>query len=82
MRRKETSPEGFDAEWREIIVTVDGDLISRCEIFDEADVDAALARFDELSRPVPQLENAASRCTSASGGASRPATGTRSQSVR
>ncbi len=56
------SQEGFDAEWREInLLTVDGDRISRCEIFDEADVDAALARFDELSRPAPQLENAASR---------------------
>ena len=54
--------QGFDAEWRVInLVTVDGDLINRCEIFDEADLDAALARFDELSRPAPQLENAASR---------------------
>ena len=45
-----TSQEGFDAEWRMIdIFTVEGDLISRCEIFDEADLDAALARFDELS---------------------------------
>ena len=30
-------------------------------MFDEADLDAALARFDELSRPPPRLENAASR---------------------
>ena len=43
-----TSREGFDAEWREIdVLTVDGDLINRCEIFDEADLDAALARFDQ-----------------------------------
>ncbi len=57
-----TSQEGFDAEWREIsFSTVDGDLINRCEMFDEADLDAALARFDELSRPAPRLENAASR---------------------
>ena len=42
-------------------MTVEGDLINRCEIFDEADLDAALARFDELSRPAPRLENAASR---------------------
>ncbi len=42
------SHDGFDAEWRGIEVqTVDGHLISRCEIF-EADLDAALARFDEL----------------------------------
>ena len=62
-----TSQEGFDAEWRLIyLLTVDGDLISRCEIFDEADLDAALARFDELSRPTPRLENAASRVSSAS----------------
>lgn len=47
-----TSHEGFDAEWREVhILTVEGDLINRCELFDEADIDAALARFDELSRP-------------------------------
>ncbi len=31
--------------------TIEGDLISRCEMFDEADLDAALARFDELTRP-------------------------------
>ena len=44
-----TSQEGFDAEWREIsLLTIEGDLINRCEIFDEADIDAALARFDEL----------------------------------
>ena len=57
-----TSQAGFEAEWREIsIATVDGDLINRSEMFDEADLDAALARFDELSRPAPRLENAASR---------------------
>ena len=54
--------EGFDAEWRVIeYLTVEGDLVSRCEIFDEADLDAALAKFDELSRPAPRLENAASQ---------------------
>ncbi len=56
-----TSREGFEAEWRQIsVATVEGDLIDRCEIFDEADIDAALAKFDELSRP-PVLENAATR---------------------
>ena len=46
-----TSQEGFDAEWREIVLlTIEGDLINRIELFDEADIDAALARFDELSR--------------------------------
>ena len=57
-----TSHEGLDAEWRDIILlTVDGDLLSRCELFDEVDIEAALARFDELSRPASRLVNAASR---------------------
>ena len=49
------SQEDFGAEWRMIdIFTVDGDLISRLEMFDEADLDAALARFDELPvKPPP-----------------------------
>ena len=52
-----TSPEGFDAEWRMILLyTLEGDRISRNEIFDEADLDAALARFDELDRQAPLLE--------------------------
>jgi len=59
---KGTSPEGFDAEWRMIsILTVEGDLISRCEVFDEPDLDAALARFDELRPQARRLENNASR---------------------
>lgn len=57
-----TSQEGFDGEWREItLLTVDGDAISRCEVFDEADLDAALARFDELNRATHRLDNAATR---------------------
>ena len=44
-----TSPDGFDAEWLEVnLLTVEDDLINRCEVFDEADLDAALARFDQL----------------------------------
>ena len=39
----------------------EGDQINRCEIFDEADLDAALARFDELQPQAPRLENAASQ---------------------
>ena len=59
-----TSREGFEAEWRTIdIMTVDGDLINRAELFDEADLDAALARFDQLNRPVPRLDNAAGQVT-------------------
>ena len=57
-----TSPDGFAAEWRMVVLlTADGEPINRCEIFDEADIDAALARFDELSQPAPRLENAATR---------------------
>lgn len=56
------SDQGFEAEWREVILaTVEGDLVNRCEVFDEADLDAALARFDELGRSTPALENAATR---------------------
>ena len=49
-----TSQQGFDAEWRTIALsTYDGDKINRCELFDEGDLDAALARFDELEQPAP-----------------------------
>jgi hypothetical protein len=49
-----TSAEGFNAVWREIgIFTVDGDRTSRCEMFDAADLDAAVAAFDELNRSDP-----------------------------
>ena len=48
----ETSPEGLNAEWRGILIyTLEADMVNRCEVFDEADLDAALARFDELDRP-------------------------------
>jgi hypothetical protein len=60
----ETSQEGFDAEWRGIaVLTVEGDMVSRTEVFDEADLDAALARFDELQPQTPRLENTASQVT-------------------
>jgi ketosteroid isomerase-like protein len=56
------SQDGFDAEWRMInLLTIEGGLANRCEIFDEADLGAALARFDELHPQVPRLENTASR---------------------
>ena len=58
----ETSPEGFNAEWRGVLIyTFATDMVNRCEVFDEADLDAALARFDELQPQAPRLENAASR---------------------
>ena len=57
-----TSQEGFHAEWHESAVyTVEDDRLSRCELFDEAELDAAIAKFDELSRPAPRLENSASQ---------------------
>ena len=64
MRPRKT---GFDAEWRVItVVTVEGDMLNRCEVFDEEDLDAALARFDELHPPTPRLENTRKRvCGSA-----------------
>ena len=46
---------------RSILLTVEGEMINRCELFDEADLDAAIARFEQLSRPAPRLENAASQ---------------------
>ena len=56
------SREGFDGDWRGVnLGTVDGDMLNRCELFDDADVDAALARFDQLSRSAPRLENSATR---------------------
>ncbi|WP_456320078.1 BTAD domain-containing putative transcriptional regulator [Mycolicibacter senuensis] len=59
---KGTSQDGLDVEWRIVdTLTVEGDLISHCEMFDEADLDSALARFEQLIRPAPQLENAATR---------------------
>ena len=57
-----TSQDGFDAEWRVVyLATLDGDLINRGEIFEEADLDTALARFDELAELKPRLENEATR---------------------
>jgi hypothetical protein len=45
----ETSPEGFNAEWRGILIyTFQADMANRCEVFDESDREAALARFKEL----------------------------------
>ncbi|MDG4665429.1 hypothetical protein [Mycobacterium sp. 236(2023)] len=44
-----TSREGFNGEWRDVVVmTVDGDAIDRCEVYDDGELAAAIARFDEL----------------------------------
>ncbi|OBF33615.1 hypothetical protein A5724_18815 [Mycobacterium sp. ACS1612] len=57
-----TSPDDFHAEWRGVtLLTVDGDAVNRCEIFDETDLESALARLRELSSTTSRLENAASR---------------------
>src|ERR1044072_6350924 len=57
-----TAEQGFEGEWREVTLSiVEGDRISRSEMFDEADLDAALARFDEIAQPTMQLHNSASR---------------------
>ena len=56
-----TSSEGVDAEWKMILLlTVEGDRINRCEIFDEADRDTALTRFEELQSQASHPHNAAS----------------------
>ena len=47
-----TSQDGFDAEWRMIVLLLtQADGPNRCELFNESDLDAALARFDDLGRP-------------------------------
>jgi len=57
-----TSHQGFDAEWRDVVIAmVEGDMLSRIEVFNESDLDAALTFFDEFHRPQTGLENAASR---------------------
>jgi hypothetical protein len=33
----------------------EGNLMNRMELFDEADLDVAVARFDELERPTPAV---------------------------
>jgi hypothetical protein len=56
------SQQGFEAEWwQPSVVMIEGDMINRAELFDAADIDRALARFEELNSPAPQLENAATR---------------------
>ena len=56
-----TSQDGFEAEWRDhALRRSKATCVNRCEVFDEADLDTALARFDELDRPARRLENAAS----------------------
>ena len=44
-----------------LLMTADGGLVNRGEVFEEADLDAALARFEELHPQTRRLENAASK---------------------
>ena len=45
-----TSKDGFEAEWRAIsALIVDGEALSRAEIYDENDLYAALAKFEEVN---------------------------------
>jgi hypothetical protein len=56
------SQEGFDGEWRDVnLLAIEGDMVGRSELFNEADLDAAIARFDQLGRPSPGLKNLALR---------------------
>ena len=56
------SQQDFDTEQQGIgVMMVKGDLINHFELFDDVDLDAALATFDELSRPTRRLDNAACR---------------------
>jgi hypothetical protein len=43
------------------LLIVDDGPMKRCELFDEADLDAAIARLDEPSRPAPRLANVATQ---------------------
>ena len=71
-----TSPEGFDGEWRMVLLlTVEGDRINYCEVYDESDLDAALARFEELQPQAPRLEKRRARSSSGTWRTSRPGTG-------
>ena len=57
-----TSREGMDAEWRGVhLLTLEASMVNRCEVFDESDLDTALARFEDLQPQAPRLENATSR---------------------
>ena len=59
---KGTTAEGTAIELPTItFLLFDGVRVTRMEAFDIGQREMALARFDELNRPAPQLENAATR---------------------
>ena len=62
MQRVGTSQEGFDAEWRGINLADPRRRPDQPgELFDEADLDAALARFEELAEQKPPVEKCGKR---------------------
>ena len=73
----ETTQDGFHAEWRVIsVLTLEGDKFNRCEVYDDTDLDAALARFEELQPQTPRLENRQAKWGSGIARTLRQATGT------
>ena len=73
-----TSHEGFDAEWREVMLfTVDGDIVQPLRGIRRGDLDAALARFEELSHRRRGWKTRQAEWISAFRRASPPTTGTR-----
>ena len=56
------SQHGFEADWRFIeLLVMNSGAGNRIEVFDEADLDAAITRFNEFHPAERWLENAASR---------------------
>ena len=56
-------PRRLRRQWREVAVsTVEGDLINRCELFDETDLDVA-REIRTMSRPLPAGKAATGRST-------------------
>jgi hypothetical protein len=57
-----TSQDGFVDEYRMVqLLTVEPGRITRCELFDEGAIEAAIAQFEELHPQTPRLQNAASQ---------------------
>lgn len=47
---KMTSQDGFDAELRlTYVIVVEGNLLSRVEVFEGSDLEVALAHFDQVT---------------------------------
>lgn len=72
-----TSDDGFDAEWRHVVVLgVDEGKLSHCELFfADNDLDAAISRFEELIRPHQARTTPRAACMNAYRTASPSGTG-------